>query len=189
MARMALKTREKSNPACRLYVACVAFNVVALQVLLISVGKSMQHTRDIDRIANLYASAEGVAHLIAIYREVLGKIRTSGPGLRKTKTKRDDVPRTQTERDLQFLVIELMQECSRYRIAPPSELADLVSGLFKAGDEKRRSTSVRFPSRKVWKIKAETGLRGRKLARESRRRGLNVSDRSVARHEKDFVPH
>jgi hypothetical protein len=153
-------------------------NVVALQVVPISVGDSMQHTRDMNRILNAYASPEGVAELVAVYRKVLGEIRRT--------VKR--APGMSTERDLQFAVIELLQECNRYQIPPPSELAALVGDLFKTGDEARRRSRVRFPIAKVKKIKAETGLKGRKLAHESRLRGLKVSDRSLARHEKDFEP-
>jgi hypothetical protein len=152
------------------------FNVVDLQALQIIVGNSVQHGRNMDRNFNAYASAEGVADLVALYRRALHEIRATA--------KRP--PRMSSERDLQFAVVELVQECSRYKIAPPPDLAALVADLFKIGDETRRRARVRFPVAKAKRVKAETGLKGRALARELRSRGIHVSDRTLATHEKDL---
>jgi hypothetical protein len=51
-------------------------------------------------------------------------------------------------------------------------------------DEGRRRGETRFPLAKLKRIKnANPGLRGRKLAREGRRLGLNTPDRTVANYE------
>src|SRR5262249_43828905 len=87
--------------------------------------------------------------------------------------------------DVKFAALEALQECARRLIPPPDELVKLVEQLLKLGEENRRRARVRFPKQKAAKIAAQTGLKGRALAREMRRQGFQVSDRSVARH---FAP-
>jgi len=87
-----------------------------------------------------------------------------------------------------FVVGTLNELAIREKPVPP-KLVALVGELLGTSDYDRARNRIRFPLAKAKKIKEETGLKGRALARELRERGINVSDRSVARYEKkDFVP-
>ena len=129
-------------------------------------------------LPNLYETREGIAKISKELLGILEEIQSSRrhghiSGIRARPN------------DVKFAALEALQECARRLIPPPDELVKLVGQLLKLGDENRRRDRVRFPKQKAAKIAAQTGLKGRALAREMRRLGLPVSDRSVARH---FAP-
>ena len=128
---------------------------------------------------NLYETREGIAILANELSKIYGDIRdaTKKGGRWPEKLSRPN--------DVKFAAVEALQECARRLIPPPDELVKLVEQLLKLGEENRRRARIRFPKQKAVKIAAQTGLKGRALAREMRRLGIPVSDRSVARH---FAP-
>jgi hypothetical protein len=130
---------------------------------------------------NSYESREGIAALAKVYTEIFGDIKS----LRKKGHLPKGISRPNT---VKFAALEALQECANRSIPPPNELVDLIRQLFEIGDEGHRRNKIKFPIRKAARIAAETGLRGRALAREMPCRGINVSDRSVARYQRNFAP-
>jgi|SRR6516164_6943835 hypothetical protein len=126
---------------------------------------------------NLYESREGIAKLALDLAGILSDIERSR---RSGHLNRE----LSSPTDVAYEATAALRECIRRKILPPDELATLIEQLLGTTDESRRRNRAKFPLAKARAIKTQTGLKGRALAREMRKRGLNVSDRNVARYEK-----
>jgi hypothetical protein len=148
---------------------------VCLQWVTVDAGNSTRHGCNME---NLYGTRDGIAHWASELMKILGEIESARRNGHLS-------PKTSSPTDVKYEAAVALSECARRSIAPPDELVTLIAQLLGTPDESRRRSKIRFPLAKVRRIKAETGLSGRALGRHLRERGLKVSDRSVARYEKD----
>jgi hypothetical protein len=128
-------------------------------------------------IENLLETRGGIARLATVYAQVLADIASARKNGHLSGA-------LSPPSDVKYAALDALRECSCRAIPPPDELVALFAELLGTPDENRRRARIKFPQRAAASIEAETGLRGRALAREMRARGIKVSDRSVARYAK-----
>jgi hypothetical protein len=152
---------------------------VCFQWVSIANGISVQHTRDMDENENLFKSLFGTNNRIRNVALSLAKAASEIAAAKKINPHLPcDVPHPSGIKDV---ALDLLRECEFHRIPPPKEL---IEALGFREERPRRRAERQFPLDKVLRIKIETGLKGRALARECRDRGLAVADRTLATYEK-----
>ena len=84
------------------------------------------------------------------------------------------------------LIRQALDACAFHQYPPPRELVELVALALKVPFDGKKRGGVQDMElfRTAARLKAETGLKGRTLARELRARGLKISDRTLDSWEK-----
>ena len=79
------------------------------------------------------------------------------------------------------LIRQALDACAFHGYPPPRELVELAALALKVPFDGKKRGGVQDMElfRTAARLKAETGLKGRTLARELRSRGLNISDRTI----------
>jgi len=131
---------------------------------------------------NLNDSRDGIAQIAITLNKILDEIEIA------RKKHHGHIPEgISGPGDVNRFAVDTLRECEVRSIVPPVELVDLIERLLGSAPFNKRRKRIHFPKLLIAaaRVHVETGLSGRKLARELRKRGFEeAADRTIAKYQK-----